>query len=328
MSQNLSPFPEKLLAPKHWLTWTGVGLLWLLAHLPWRMQLRIGAAIGWLFYQLGPQRVSDTRINLGLCFPEKSDTEREAMVRDVFRNTGISIFETLGAWFRGPEYFHNKVIVTGEENIKAALAAGRSYFLVGPHFTTLDLYGTLASRYIQVDMVYRPQKNPVMEYIMTRGRSSSQGRMISHRDMRLLLRRIRDGHNVWYAIDQDYGAQQAVFVPFFGVPAATLTTVSRLASAHKLPVFFIGCRREGDQQKYHLTFTPLLENFPSGDDVADTTRVNLEVEKLVRQAPTQYMWFHRRFKTQPAGQKPPYPPKPKELRRQREAAQAAERDQA
>lgn len=327
---SYTAFDKRLLAPRHWPTWLGVGLLWLLAQLPWTLQYRLGAGIGLLVRMLARQRVQDTRINLGLCFPEKSVAEREAMLRDVFRNAGIGVFETLNAWFLDADYFRDKVSVQGEDNIRAALAAGRNYFLVGTHFTTLDIYGTLASHFIQVDMVYRPQKNPVINHVMTRGRSSHQGCMISHRDMRLLLRRIREGHNIWSAIDQDYGAQQAVFVPFFGVPAATLTTVSRLAKAHGLPVFFIGCRRDGDRQHYHLTFTPVLDNFPSGDDVADTRRVNAEVEKLIRQAPTQYMWFHRRFKTQPPGQEPPYPPKPKELRRQRAAAKAAaaKQDQA
>jgi Kdo2-lipid IVA lauroyltransferase/acyltransferase len=317
-------FDKKLLAPKHWLTWAGIGLLGLLAHLPWALQRRLGAGIGWLFYQSGSQRVGDTRINIALCFPEQNASAREAMVRDVFRNAGISIFEMLIAWFRDTQALQAQASFTGLEHLQAARQDGRGFLLIGAHYSTIDICAVLSTGRVHLDMIYRPQKNPVLEYLMTRSRHDSVGRMISHRDMRQLLRAIRQGHNIWYPLDQDFGAQQAVFVPFFGTPAATLTIASRLSAAHKLPVLFFGARRDGDSQRYHLTFTPALENFPSGDDVADTTRVNAELEKLIRQAPTQYMWFHRRFKTQPPGQKPPYPPKRKEIRRQKAAA-AAER---
>lgn len=327
MTASPSVFDKKLLAPRYWLTWIFVGFLWLLAQLPWGLQLRLGAGIGWLGYRLVKQRVNDTRVNLRLCFPEKSEAEREAMVRDVFRNAGISVFETLNAWFLGVDYFRDKAEFIGVEHYQSALAQGRGVLLVGAHYTTLDMNGTLAAQHIHVDMVYRPQKNPVMNYVMTHGRSSSQGNMISHRDMRDLLRAFREKRNVWYAVDQDYGTQHAVFAPFFGVPAATLNTVSRFSRINQAPVLFLAVQRLGDALRYRVIFTPILENFPTGDDLADTTRVNAELEKLIRLAPTQYMWFHRRFKSQPPGQKPPYTPKRKELRRAAQQAAAQSRSQ-
>ncbi len=297
--------------------------MWLLAQLPWFIQRWLGAAIGWLVYKLLHQRRDDTRINLRLCFPEKTEDEREAMVRDVFHNAGLAVFETVNAWFRSPEYYRNKTTFEGLEHFRAAEAQGRGVLLIGAHYSTLDLNGTLTSMHIKVDMVYRPQKNPVINHVMTTARSANQGDIISHKDMRLLLRAFKEKHNVWYAIDQDYGIQHAVFAPFFGFPAATLNTASRFARINQAPVLFLGVQREGDTERYRVVFTPALENFPSGDDLADATRVNAQLEKLIRLAPTQYMWFHRRFKTQPPGQKPPYPPKPKELRRQREAERRA-----
>ncbi len=319
---------KKLLAPRYWPTWLAVGFLWLLAHLPWAMQRSLGAGIGWVVRRLAAQRVDDTRINLALCFPEKSEEAREAMVRDIFRNAGLGVFETLNAWFRGVDHFRGKAEFEGVEHFRAAEAQGRGVLLIGAHYSTLDLNATLAAQHIKVDCVYRPQKNPVMDFVMGWGRRGSQGRMISHRDMRELLRAFKEKRSVWYAIDQDYGRQHAVFVPFFGVPAATLNTASRFARINHAPVLFIGVQRLGDAQRYRVTFTPVMADFPSGDDLADATRVNAELEKLIRQAPTQYMWFHRRFKSQPPGQKPPYPPKRKELRRQRKAALKAESEQA
>lgn len=293
---------KKLLAPRYWPTWLAVGFFWLLAHLPWALQRRLGAAIGWLVYRVVPQRVDDTRINLRLCFPEKSEEEREAMVRDIFRNAGLGIFETLNAWFRGVDHFRGKAEFEGVEHFKAAEAQGRGVLLIGAHYSTLDLNATLAAQHIKVDCVYRPQKNPVMDFVMGWGRRSSQGRMISHRDMRELLRAFKEKRNVWYAIDQDYGRQHAVFAPFFGIPAATLNTASRFARINQAPVLFIGVQRLGDAQHYRVIFTPVLNNFPSDDDLADATRVNAELEKLIRLAPMQYMWFHRRFKSRPPGE--------------------------
>lgn len=304
-------FTRDLLAPRYWLTWFGVAILWLFAQLPWFIQRRLGAGIGRLAYRFAVMRVDDTRINLALCFPEKSESEREDMVKDVFRNAGIGIFETLNAWFLSVDYYRNKSEFIGAEHYHAAEALGRGVLLIGAHYSTLDLNGTLAAQHIHVDCVYRPQKNPVLNYVMLKGRTGSQGRMISHLDMRALLRGFKENRHIWYAIDQDYGRQHAVFAPFFGIPAATLNTPSRFARINQAPVLFIGVQRLGDKQRYRVTFTPIMENFPSDDDLADATRINAELEKLIRQAPTQYMWFHRRFKTRPEGEPEPYAMKKK-----------------
>jgi KDO2-lipid IV(A) lauroyltransferase len=306
-----SMFDKKLLAPRYWLTWLGIGILWCLAHFPWSIQRRLGASIGWLVYRLAKPRVEDTRINLKLCFPEKTEAEREVMVRDVFRNAGFGVFETLNAWFRGVDYFRGKVEFEGIEHYHRTVAQGRGLVLIGAHYTTLDLLATLAAQHVRVDMVYRPQKNPIFEYLMRRGREESQGRMIANTDTRGMLRAFKENRNVWYPLDQDYGRQHAVFVPFFGVPAATLTTASRFSRINQAPVIFVGVQRPSDQQFYRVIFTPSLENFPSGDDTADAARINLELEKLIRLAPTQYMWFHRRFKTQTNGLPEPYAMKKK-----------------
>lgn len=321
-----SPFDRKLLAPRHWPTWALVGLLWCLAKLPWGVQRRLGAGLGWLAYHLVQPRVADTRINLRLCFPEKSDAEREAMVRDVFRNAGIGVFETLNAWFRDASYYRDKTTFEGVEHYRAATAAGRGVLLVGAHYSTLDLLTALTSPYVKADMIYRPQKNPVINHVMTRARSGHQGDIISYRDIRRLVRAFKDNHHVWYPLDQDYGAAHAVFVPFFGVPAATLTTASRLAKINNAPLLFLNVVRQGDAEQYHVLFTPALENFPGPSEQDDTARINAELEKLIRRAPTQYMWFHRRFKNRPNGEKPPYAPKRKELRWLREEAARREED--
>jgi KDO2-lipid IV(A) lauroyltransferase len=315
--------PPELRAPRHWPSWLLVGFLWLLVRLPWNLQRRIGAGIGWLLFRLLQRRANDTRINLRLCFPEKSEHERELMARDVFRNAGIGVMETFNAWFRPVEYFQDKVSFEGLEHLQAMQALGRGALMVGGHYSTMDVMAPLAAQKITVDMIYRPQKNPVIDFMFHHGRGNSQGRLIAHQNTRELLQTLRQNRIIWYPVDHDNGIQHSVFAPFFGVPAATLNTPSRLTKGNNNPVIMIHCRRVGDAQHYVIHFTPMLENFPGKDDVADATLINTELEKIIRLAPTQYMWFHRRFKNRPPGEKSPYLPKPKEVRRQKAAAAAA-----
>lgn len=293
--------PRALLAPRHWLTWLLIGLMWLLARLPWPVQRALGHGLGALAYRLARQRVNDTRTNLRLCFPELGEAEREALVREVFANGGLTLFETVNAWFRRPDYYRDKVTIRGLEHLRAAEAAGHGALLLGAHYSMIDLGGTLCAPFFQADMVYRPQKNPVIEYLMATRRSAHQGAMISYRDMRALMRSLKSGHTVWYPPDQDFGRKHAVFVPFFGVTAATITTVSRLAKVNESPVLFIRFAREGHQERYLIEISPSQHHFTGVDDDADAEYMNRELERMIRGAPAQYMWYHRRFKTRPDG---------------------------
>lgn len=314
------PFDRKLLAPRYWPAWLLVGFIWMLARLPWWLQLRLGAGIGWLLYRLLGRRVEDARINIRLCFPEKTEAEREAMVRDVFRNGGLTLFETANAWFRPSTYYRDRFTLEGLEHLRAAQAGGRSVLLLGAHYSMMDLGASMASLYFKVDTVYRPQKNAVLEYMMTSRRLRYHHRAIPHEDMRHLIRALKGDHIVWYTPDQDFGTRHAVFAPFFGVPAATITTPTRLARIADSAVIVIHFHREGDREAYRMSLSAPLAGYPSGDEVADATRVNLALEERIRRAPTQYMWYHRRFKTVPPGGQSPYQRKPKELRWEREAA--------
>lgn len=315
-----TPVPEKsLLAPRHWPAWLGVALIWLLAQLPWAVQRRLGSGLGWLLYRCLGQRVDDTRINLRLCFPEKNEAERERMVRDVFHNGGLTLFETANAWFRPVEHYRDRFTIDGVEHLHALQASGRNILMLGGHYSMLDLGGLLLSLHCKVTTIYRPQKNPVMNQVMIRQRTRNGNGMIANEDMRRLLRALKTDI-VWYASDQDYGYKHAVFAPFFGVPAATMTVPSRMARLNDSAMLMIHYHRVGDNEQYRLRITPVLAGLPSNDDVADATRINAELEKLIRIAPTQYMWYHRRFKSPPPGSVAPYPDKKKWKKRAAEAA--------
>jgi len=319
-----TPAPEKsLLMPRYWPAWLGVALIWLLAQLPWAVQHRLGAGLGWLLYRFLGQRVDDTRINIRLCFPEKNAAERELMVRDVFHNGGLSLFETANAWFRPAEYYRERCRIEGLEHLQALRASGKSILMLGGHYSMLDLGGSLFSLYCKVTTIYRPQKNAVLNHVMIRQRIRNGNGTVANDDMRGLLRALKTDV-IWYPNDQDFGYRHAVFVPFFGIPAATMTVPSRLARQSNAAMILLHFHRVGDSEQYRLRITPPLANMPSDDDVADATRINAELEKLIRIAPTQYMWYHRRFKSPPPGAVAPYPEKKKWQRRAaKEAARQA-----
>lgn len=304
-------FTPALLHPRYWPAWALVGLLWLLAQLPWALQRRLGAGLGLLAWRLIPMRRRDTDTNIALCFPELDAGARATMVREIFRQNGIGVLETANAWFRDPAYYRDRIHFEGLEHLRAMQERGRGILLLGAHYSLLDLGAAMASLHFRVDTVYRPQKNAVLEYMMTSRRLRHHEWAISHRDTRLLLKALKAGHIVWYTPDQDFGAKHSVFAPFFGVPAATITTPARLAQVNDAAVMCIHFCRDGDDERYRFLITPPLADYPSHDDVADATRINQMLEALIRRDPTQYLWSHRRFKTRPPGEAAPYETKKK-----------------
>lgn len=299
------------LHPRYWLSWLVCLLAFVIGWLPWWLQRRLGAGLGWLAYHLVPQRVEDTHVNLTLCFPDLSDDERERMVRDVFRQGGIGVFESASAWFKPLEWLRPRVNTIGLEHVLESAKLGRGVIILGAHYSSLDLNGAIASLFFPLHTVYRPQNNPVLDWLIRKRRLRVYIDQIDHADMRTLFKALKRGEAVWTSVDQDFGLKQGVMAPFFGYPAATLTATSRMAKYNNSPVVFVHFMRNPDERTYTLMFTPPLDGYPSGDDVTDALRINGELEQLIQRAPTQYMWFHRRFKSRPPGEASPYKKKVK-----------------
>jgi len=285
--------------PRWWPTWLMLGLIWLIAQLPLRAQYVMGALIGRLAYHAAASRRRITRTNIDLCFPELSAKAREQLVRQSFRSVGIGLFEAATAWFRDPERLRHRTRVHGHEHLEKALQKGKGVLLLGGHYTTLDLGGSLISLYIDADVMQRDHNNALMNAVMTRSRLNRYGVALGRKDLRGLLRRLKTNHIVWYAPDQDYGRRNSVFAPFFGIQAATITATARIAAASGCQVVPISFFRRSDGSGYDIYVQPALEDFPSDDDIADATRVNRVIEDQVRRFPDQYLWMHRRFKTRP-----------------------------
>lgn len=301
-------FSRQLLHPRYWVTWVGFGFWWLLALLPYRAQMAMGRGLGRLLWRLAKSRRHTALRNLELCFPALSNRNRQALAKATFESTALAFFETGMAWFWPRRRLEKLYTVEGLEHLQQAADEGEGVVLLAMHFTHLDLGAKLLCLSHSIDGLYRPHNNAVYDFIQRRGRERFSGGMaIAREDMRQMVRRLRQGRVVWYAPDQDYGARRPhVFVPFFGVPTATITATTqlmRMGRARLVP--FTHYRRE-DGSGYDVKVYPPLTSVPTGDEKADAATINAFVEARVRECPEQYMWVHRRFKTRPEGEKSLY----------------------
>lgn len=287
--------------PKYWPTWAGYLVLQLIVRLPHGARLAVGSMLGRITGVIAVSRRHVVETNLRLCFPDLDDDARRRLVLETFRSGGISIIETAVAWLLGGRPVLERATLEGLEHLEKARAEGKGVLLLGTHMSTLDLAGSVLSRSATFDVMYRANKNELMESIMTSGRARLYPHPIERGDVRQVIRNLKAGHVVWYGPDQDYGARNAVFTPFFGVPAATTTALSRIARITGSPVVPFSHFRVDGGRRYRVVLYEPLANFPSDSEAEDTRRINAFVEDCVRQAPEQYWWFHRRFKTRPEG---------------------------
>ena len=292
-------------APKYWPTWVGILFLRCIALLPFKLGLLLGRGIGRVLYVLLPRRRRITDINAQLCFPELSETERKQFVKDVFRDNAIGIVETSWAYWGNTASFFERTEYEGMELIDEALQEGKGLVLLGGHYSTLDLGGALLDLYgSPVITMYRRHNNPLMEEVIRRGRAN-WSTPVERKNLREIIRQLRDNKVIWYGPDQDFGRKNSVFVPFFNQTAATITSTTKMVKLNDSPILCFQQRRREDNSGYVITITP-LEGFPSGDETQDALLMNQAIERGIRKAPTQYMWVHQRFKTQPDGHDNPY----------------------
>ena len=304
MSEDSTNFdPTDYLHPRHWPMWIGLGLMRLCAQLPYALQLFLGRRIGDLIYFLVPRRRHIARRNIELCFAEMDAGARQRLARACFQSAGITLMETAFSWWGSESRLRRLYRMEGEEYLQAALQQGKGAILLGGHYTTLEISGRfLAFHSDRLQPIYKPARNPLFNDIMVASRKRLFDDLLPNREFRTILRSLKENKIIWYAPDQDFGAEQSVFAPFMGVITASLTMTSRLARLSKAPVLPFYSERLPGSEGYLIKILPPLENFPSGDDVADATLINETIERQVREAPEQYLWLHRRFKTRPPGE--------------------------
>ena len=286
-------------------SWLGVFVLWLVHFLPMRWIGAIGSGRGWLLYQFGRGHV--TRVNLGLAFPEMPEAERHALGLRHFRMLGRNAVELSIMVWGSERQLLELIRVEGLEHLQAAAAGGRPVMVLAPHFIGLNMGGIrVAHEYPGTASIYSRQKNPVLDRIFWRARTRFGDPLLVSRQegLRAVVRAIRAGNGFYFLPDMDFGARDSIFVPFFGVPTATITALPRLAELTGAKVVPVITRQVGDG--YVVRFYPAWEDYPTGDLEKDVRRMNAFIEERVLEMPEQYFWAHKRFKTRPPGEPSPY----------------------
>ena len=262
---------------------------------------KAGAFLGWVLWFAVPRRRHVMLTNLKLCFPELSEKERIALAKKTYVRAGRAALDH-AVLFKGSKeelqalvHYEGLELVTNPEN--------RPLIVVAPHFIGLDAVGIAFNTHVRGCSLYQKQANAAWDKACLDGRLRFCHPVLieksDHSDLRPVIRAIREGLPFYYLPDMDHGRKNSIFVPFFGVQAATLPMVSRLAKLTRAKVLW--CISEMTDEGYvaHLREIP---NFPTADYVADTVRINEELEAWIRKYPDQYLWTHRRFKTRPEGE--------------------------
>lgn len=277
-----------------------VALLRTLSVLPYTFVARLGAVVGAALYALPSRRKHIVQVNLRLCFPEKTSLEHNRLAKDHFRHVVRSYFERGIQWYGSAKSIRNIVQIDSKIDLDDKDAPPTIF--MGFHFVGIEVGCMLYSTQHPVASLYTHMSNIGLCAIAKRQRGRFGAEMIERAtSARKIVGLLRSGKPVMLAADMDHGVDNSVFVPFFGVPACTLTAVSRLAKLGRARVVPFVTEVLPDYKGYKLSIFEPLADFPSESDAIDARRMNAFLEEQVVRFPEQYYWVHRRFKHRPAG---------------------------
>ena len=278
-----------------------LGVMWLLHWLPLPILARIGEAIGSMLFLLVKSRRRITLTNLRLCLPHLSEEERHAIAKKHFQAYARSVLERGILWW-APESRLRRLIHVDPRVPLDTIRSGPTILLC-PHFVSLDVAGVAVVLETNLCSIYTKQQNKVFDDALRKGRSRFRPvRLFSRGEgVKPIIRAMREGLPFFMLPDMDFGEKDAEFVPFFGIPAATLTAPARIAGATGAKVVPVIATYLPDYRGWKVTFHPPWENYPGDDIIAATRRMNAFIEDRVMEAPAEYFWAHKRFKTRPPG---------------------------
>jgi Kdo2-lipid IVA lauroyltransferase/acyltransferase len=285
-------------------------VMWLLHWLPLPVLGRIGEAVGSLLFRLVGSRRHITLTNLRLCLPKLSEEERRRIAKEHFRAYARSVLERGVLWW-APESRLRRLIQV-EPRIPLDTMQSGPTILLCPHFVSLDVGGVAVALETSACSIYTRQQNKVFDEALRKGRSRFHPvRLFSRGEgVKPIIRAMREGLPFFMLPDMDFGEKDSEFVPFFGIPAATLTAPARIAAATKAKVIPVIANYLPGYRGWKITFFPPWEDYPGDDMVAATRRMNAFIEERVMEAPAEYFWTHKRFKTRPTGEPNLYSKKP------------------
>ena len=291
----------KFIHPKFFPTWILILLMRVGVFIPFSIQVIIGRTIGKVMYPFMSKLRSTAYSNISHCFPEKKQSQVNALVKSHFEAIGISLFETANAYYASDKKIIKLLTTKNEHFFKDALKQEGGIILLCAHFMPLMLGSRALLINHTIANIYRPQNNKLFDQAMVKGYKNHGAVMIKSTDTRSIVKAINNSLPIWYAPDQDLGEKNSVFALLFGIPTATASATARLAKNNNtrvIPYSFIRTKKG-----YEMSFEEPLQNFPSNNPVDDATTTNMILEKQIKKTPEQYLWIHRRFKTRPEGAK-------------------------
>ncbi len=289
-------------APRFWLSWIAVGATWLLAKLPNSAQRSLSQSLSKALVKTRSSRVEIIRRNIGLCFPELSKAECDTLAQKNMCSTLMTLFDLVNMIWASKSSVLTPGRIIGEHHFRGALAADKPLVIVSGHATSFLLGLAKLSEISPYSAIYRRMDNPVMQvHLYERAMKKYPIDAIHRKEIPHMLRKLADKGVVIILPDQDFGTRRGIFIPFFGIETATITAIPQYATSANANVLFASTYREADGQ-YVIDVEPMLENYPTGDDRADTILWSDWLEGKIREHPEDYFWLHKRFKTRPEGQ--------------------------
>lgn len=283
-----------------------LGLMWLLHWLPLPVLGRLGEGIGTLLFFVMRSRRRITLVNLALCMPELTDHQRKDIARRHFESYARSVLERGILWWASEARLRKLIEV--DPLVPTALAANKPTIFLCPHFVCLEVAGVAITMEGPLCSIYTRQRNAIFDETLRKGRvrfstkEEADRFLLSRNDgIKPIIRAMRGGRPFLMLPDMDFGRRESIFVPFFGVPAATLTAPARLAAATDGQIIPVVTSFRPNYRGWKVTFHPAWENYPGDDIEAATRRMNVFIEDRIREAPAEYFWSHKRFKTRPDG---------------------------
>ncbi len=300
-------FRLSLLHPRHWLSWSGLGLFFIITLLPLSLIDSLGCRLGKYAAAKNKKRFNIVKTNLSLCFPEKTAPEIEQMTIEHFQAQFRSVLHYFIFWWRPISIVRKKIHKTGFDQIEDCRKQGRNIIVLLVHSVGLDFAGAAISMDYEAVAPYKQLRNPVVDWVMANARlrfSRKHGGKIFTREdgLRPLIREVRKGKILIYLADEDLGEKNSIFVPFYGVSKATLPVLGRLAKSCNAVVLPCVSCYEPDNRRYAVKLLPEIEGLPSGDDGIDGLKMNEAIELAIEQCPIQYLWTLRYFQTRPEGE--------------------------
>lgn len=277
-------------------------LMWLLHWLPLPLLGRFGDLVGAVLFVLLRKRRHIALTNLRACMPELTEQQRVALARQHFQSYSRSVWERAILWWASPARLRRLIRV--EPGVPLAQIASGPTILLCPHFVCLDVAGVAVMLESSLCSIYVQQKNAAFDAVLRRGRSRFRPvQLFSRKEgVKPIIRAMREGLPYFMLPDMDFGDKDAQFVPFFGVPAATLTAPGRIAAATGAQVIPVVATFLPHYQGWRVRFYPAWDNYPGDDLVESARRMNAFIEERVAEAPAEYFWTHKRFKTRPPGE--------------------------